>query len=116
MWRMNQNLRKWIVYNHRLQAFNALKYLILFVAQICGIIYYEGHIKVFKYLYYGLKVIGYGYKYFWDIYYDWGLFRGSTRKTRFLRDQTKYAPCFYYFSMVYNLFGLYSWAIVILLS
>lgn len=116
MWRMNQNLRKWLVYNHRLQAFNALKYFILFSAQICGIIYYEANLKAFKYVYYGLKVIGYAYKYFWDLYYDWGLFHGTTPKRRLLRDKIKYAPCFYYFSMVYNLFGLYSWAFILLLS
>ena len=56
------------------------------------------------------------YKYFWDLYYDWGLFHGSTPKTRLLRDQIKYSPFFYYFSMVYNLIGLYSWAIVILIG
>ena len=32
MWRMNQNLKKWLVYDHRLQAYNALKYLIFVVA------------------------------------------------------------------------------------
>ena len=115
MWRMNQNLRKWLVYDHRLQAFNALKYLILFLSMICSIIYYEAHIEAFKYLYYSLKAIGCAYKYCWDLYFDWGLFHGTTPKTRLLRDQIKYAPCFYYFAMVYNLIGLYSWAIAILI-
>lgn len=61
-------------------------------------------------------MIGYGYKYYWDLYYDWGLFHGTAPETRFLRDQMKYAPAFYYFSIVYNLIGLYSWAIVKLLA
>ena len=115
MFRMNQNLKKWLVYNHKLQAFNALKYLILLLAQVCSIIYYEAHIKSFKYLYYSLKSFGCLYKYFWDIYYDWGLFHGTNSKNRMLRSQTKYAPWFYYFSMFYDLVGLFSWALVILL-
>ena len=61
-------------------------------------------------------MFGYAYKFVWDIYYDWGLFHGKTKKTRYLRDQTKYKPCFYYFSMVFNLIGLYSWAIVMLIA
>lgn len=113
MWRMNQNLRKWLVYDHKLQAFNALKYFILMIASICAIIYYETDIKALKYLYYSLKTLGCAYKYFWDVYYDWGLFHGSRKDNKFLRNQMKYPPWFYYISIVYNLFGLYSWAICI---
>ena len=122
MWRMNQNLRKWLVYNHRLQAFNALKYFVLASSQVCAIIYYEGKIGSCKYLYYGLKAVGCAYKYFWDLYYDWGLLRGSRRQKdgqgghRLLRNELKYPPWFYYISMVYNLFGLYSWAIAIMIA
>ena len=86
MWRMNQNLKKWLVYNHRLQAYNALKYFILMLGPIASIIYYEANIKAFKYIYYILKVIGYAYKYFWDLYYDWGLFHRTKPGYRFLRD------------------------------
>lgn len=82
------------------------------MAQISAILYYEGEIGGFKYMYYGLKVLGCSYKYFWDLYYDWGLFHGTKPETRFLRDQMKYSKVFYYFSMVYNLFGLFSWAII----
>ena len=115
MWRMNQNLRKWLVYNHGLQAFNALKYCILMLSSVFAIIYYEAHIYEFKYLYYSFKVIGCLYKYCWDCYYDWGLFHGTMRQNRFLRDQTKLPSWFYYFSIVYNLIGLFSWALSILL-
>ena len=113
---MNQNLRKWLVYNHKLQAFNALKYFILMMASICSIIYYEAHIKAFKYLYYSLKAIGCTYKYCWDLYYDWGLFHGTKKNNRFLRDQMKYPPWFYYISIFYNLIGLFIWAIAIQLT
>ena len=139
MWRMNQNLKKWLVYNHRLQAFNALKYFMFIVPQICAIIYYEAHISAFKYLYYSLKIIACAYKYFWDVYYDWGLFHSKAPKSvagyssemgtssggagngysdgwPFLRSQIKYSPWFYYISMVYDLVGLYSWAISLLIS
>lgn len=115
MWRMNQNLRKWLVYNHGLQAFNALKYFILMLSSIFAIIYYEAQISELKYLYYTFKVIGCVYKYCWDCYYDWGLFHGTKRENRFLRDQTKFPGWFYYFSIVYNLIGLFSWTLSILL-
>ena len=75
--RMNQNLKKWLVYNHREQAFNALKYFFLVLGPVCAIIYYESHIKAFKYLYWTFKGIGSGFKVFWDFYFDWGLFRGT---------------------------------------
>ena len=78
---------------------------------ICSIIYYEAKIKPFKYIYYAFKTIGYGYKYFWDLYYDWGLFHRTKPGHRFLRDQMKYPAWVYYFSMIFNIFGLYSWAI-----
>lgn len=120
MWRMNQNLKKWLVYNHRLQAFNALKYFILIIASICGIIYYEFKIKVFSYLYYGIKAVGTAYKFYWDIHIDWGLFhKVKDEKTkevrRVLRQKMKYPAWFYYISMVFNFIGLYSWAISLLL-
>ena len=103
------------MYNHGLQAFNALKYAILMMSSIFAIIYYEWNISQFKYLYYSFKVAGCLYKYFWDCYYDWGLFHGSKKSNRFLRDQVKYPSWFYYFSIVYNLIGLFSWALSILL-
>ena len=85
------------------------------VSSIFAIIYYETQIIQFKYLYYSFKVIGCVYKYCWDCYYDWGLFHGTKRNNRFLRDQTKLPNWFYYFSILYNLIGLFSWAISLLL-
>lgn len=61
------------------------------------------------------------YKYFWDLKYDWGLFQITSKDDKggysklFLREQLKYPPWFYYISMVYDFFGLFSWAMAIVL-
>jgi len=110
---MNQNLKKWLVYNHREQAFNALKYFFLVLGPVCAIIYYESHIKAFKYLYWTFKGIGSGFKVFWDFYFDWGLFRGTKEHNRFLRDEMKFSPVFYYVCMVFDVFALFFWFLII---
>ena len=111
--RMQQNLKKWLVYDHGEQAFNALKYFFLVIGPVCAIVYYETHIKPFKYMYYTFKAIGSAFKVFWDFYFDWGLFRGTEEHNRFLRDEMKFAPAFYYTCMVFDVIGLFFWAIVI---
>lgn len=116
MFRMNQNLKKWLVYDHGEQAFNALKFFILMMAQIFAICYYETHIKNFKYMYYGFKFVGCTYKVFWDWHFDWGLFRGTKKSTpRFLRDKMKFQPWFYYCMMVFDVFALFFWVVIIFL-
>lgn len=113
---MNQNMRKWLYHKHGLQAFNALKYLLLALGPICYIFYNElpGHPKGFKYAYYTFKSIGTTYKLFWDFYFDWGLFRGTKPHNRFLRDEIKFSPTFYYVCMFIDVIGLYGWAFVIM--
>lgn len=111
-WRMNQNMRKWLVYGHKLQAWNALKYLILILGPVSYIIYAETHIKPFKKFYYVFKSIGTTYKMFWDFYFDWGLFRGTRKDNRLLRDDMKFHKGIYYLCMVINVCGLFFWAVV----
>lgn len=79
------------------------------------IIYNETHIKPFKYFYYVFKSVGTTYKMVWDFYFDWGLFRGTRKDNRFLRDNMKFPPYMYYICMFINVIGLYFWAFVILL-
>ena len=50
---------------------------------------------------------------YWDIIIDWGMFMGTKRKTRFIRDQTKFSKKFYYFAMVYNVVARFWWIISI---
>ena len=50
----------------------------------------------------------------WDFYFDWGLFRGTRKDNRFLRDNMKFSPMFYYVCMAIDIIGLYFWAFVIL--
>lgn len=114
-WRMNQNFKKWIVYGHKLQAWNALKYAILMMSPISYIIYNETGIKAFRYGYFIFKSIGYTYKLFWDLYFDWGLLRGTRKDNRLLRDNMKFSPQFYYICMLIDVIGLYFWVIVIYL-
>lgn len=111
MWRMNQNLRKWLVYGHKLQAWNVLKYFILMMGPIFYIMYNEipSKPKAFYYLYYICKATGMTYKLFWDIYIDWGLCRGTRPDNRLLRDNMKFSPGVYYFCMFFDVIGLYFW-------
>lgn len=108
-------MRKWLVYGHKLQAWNALKYFLLILGPICYIIYNEAHIKEFRWCYFFFKTVGTTYKLFWDFYFDWGLFRGTRKDNRLLRDETKFQPIFYYICMILNVIGLYFWVIVILM-
>ena len=75
--RFQQNLRKWLVYGHKLQAWNALKYVTLMLGPICLIIYLEFGTKGFFYGYIFWKIVSSTFKTFWDFYYDWGLLRGT---------------------------------------
>ena len=109
-------MKKWLVYDHNEQAFNALKFFFLMMAQIFAIIYYETHNKKFKYCYYSFKFIGCAYKVFWDWHFDWGLFRGTKKSTpRYLRDKMKFPPTFYYCMMIFDVIALYFWIVIIFL-
>ena len=110
-------MRKWLVYGHKLQAWNALKYVTLMLGPISLIIYLETGIggKLFFILYLFWKTVSSFYKLFWDFYYDWGLLRGTLGYNRLLRDKIKYHPAVYYICMVFDFFGLFFWAFVILL-
>lgn len=48
---------------------------------------------------------------YWDLYMDWGLFRGTRKNNRILRDKMKYAPSYYYFCMVLNTLLRFFWLI-----
>jgi hypothetical protein len=113
--RFNQNMRKWLVYGHKIQGWNALKYVTMMAGPISYIIYNETGIKPFKYGYFIFKSIGQTYKLVWDFYFDWGLFRGTRRDNWMLRDNMKFTPTFYYCCMVVDVIGLYFWIIIIVI-
>lgn len=48
---------------------------------------------------------------YWDFYWDWGLFRGTQKGNRILRDEIKYSPKFYYFAMVTNVILRFWWVL-----
>lgn len=105
LFRFNQNLKKWLYYGHTIQGWNALKYLFLMLGPISYIIYNETGITPFKYGYFTFKSIGMTYKLFWDLYIDWGLFRGTRRDNWMLRDNIKFSPIFYYICMIIDVIG-----------
>jgi hypothetical protein len=56
------------------------------------------------------------YSYFWDVYYDWGLWRNLNihGKHFLLRDELRYAPAaIYYVAMVLNAFLRINWIFLI---
>ena len=114
LWRFNQNMRKWLVYNHKLQKWNALKYFTLILGPLALVLYCETHSKFFYYNYYIWKSISSLFKVFWDFYFDWGLFRGTKSSNRLLRDNMKFSPQFYYLAMIFDVFGLFFWAVVVI--
>lgn len=61
------------------------------------------------------KTIGTLHKIYWDFVVDWGLFAEteSEKTPLFLRDKRKYSPSTYYLCMIYDIFGLFFWAIVL---
>lgn len=109
--RMCQNLKKWLWKGHGVQKWNVLKYFILICAQVSIIIYMQTHIKAFKYLYFVLKTAGTFFKIYWDFIIDWGLFSGTKEGNKWLRDETKFSPRFYYTCMAFDIFGLFFWVI-----
>lgn len=115
---MAQNLKKWLVKGHVLQKWNVLKYTWLTLAPICLVIYLETHVKGFKYAYYSLKTIGTCHKIYWDFFIDWGLFEARPKHSKTpwgLREKRKFPNWVYYSCMVYDVIGLFSWVIVIVL-
>ena len=118
--RLMMNGKKWLWYGQKLQVWNCWKCLGLMAGPITFIIYQEidTHPRrpdVLLYLFFTFRILGAAYKNFWDLYYDFGLFRGTRPDNRLLRDKMKFHPYFYYFAMFINTLGLYFWVIVILL-
>lgn len=114
---MAQNLKKWLWKGHGLQKWNVLKYFWLTMAPICLIVYLEAHDKRFKKAYYVFKIIGTCHKVCWDFRVDWGLFQArQNEKTPWgLRDKRSFSACTYYLCMLFDIFGLFFWAIVLYL-
>jgi hypothetical protein len=54
------------------------------------------------------------YSYVWDITMDWGLMRGTSAETRFLRERLKFPKRMYYFSMITNLLLRFSWVLTLM--
>ena len=81
------------------------------MAQTAVILYIETHEKKFLKLYLALKTIGTIFKIYWDFVVDWGLFSGTRPDNKWLRDETKFSPSFYYTCMVFNVFGLFIWLV-----
>lgn len=69
----------------------------------------ETHKPIFLTMYFLWKAIASVFKIFWDWYIDWGLFRGTRRDNRILRDQMKFSPKFYYCAMFFDVVGHLSW-------
>lgn len=103
--RFMQNMKKWLVYGHKLQAWNSLKFVLAISGPITLIIFITTHDHNVLWVYYGLKTVSTAMKIFWDIYIDWGLFRGTKPHNRFLRDNMKFSPAFYYCAMVFDFIG-----------
>jgi hypothetical protein len=51
----------------------------------------------------GINIFSTCYSYYWDLYMDWGFFRGGKKDPIFLRHKLLYPVPFYYFAAVTNL-------------
>jgi hypothetical protein len=111
--RTMQNLRKYWDEGDNLQLINAVKNLISGLAIIFAfvdsiLIKSLGTWNFMKIYWLIFITIGSHYKFIWDVYVDWGLFR-SIHKHPFLRRNLIFHPFWYYISMVYNLIIRFIW-------
>ena len=57
----------------------------------------------------GINIFSTCYSYYWDLYMDWGFFRGTGKDPKFLRHKLLYPVCFYYFAAATNLMMRAMW-------
>lgn len=110
---------------HPEQKWNVLKYAWFVSASVSLVCYCElttiangDEVKIkaakkYKYAYYTLKTIGTFHKVYWDWFVDWGLFAGTKKGLKMLRDDIRFKPWVYYVCMLYDLFGLFFWVLVL---
>jgi hypothetical protein len=89
---------------------NAGKYFTGLCVQAGGVLMslYNGDKKVF-WFFVVINIISTCYSYYWDLYMDWGFFRGRKRDPKFLRHKLIYPVNFYYFADITNLMMRLMW-------
>lgn len=110
-WRFWQCIYKFYNFKDFKQFVNSMKYASKFIPTIVVLL---GNKKKFGtdvtfWWYFGAELWATLFSLYWDFRWDWGMFIGTTRETRFIRDQTKFKKSFYYFCMVQNLVFRFWW-------
>ena len=110
-----QCIHKWFMASNKMQFINSCKYLCKFGPPLA---FYLGAAKKVDvdasfWFYFVAQMINTLFSLYWDFRWDWGMFIGTKRTTRFLRDQTKFSSKFYYFAMATNLIFRFWWIISI---
>lgn len=112
-WRMWQCWNMWWLRNNKVQLFNGFKYLSKLLPLLAWYLGSSKKIDEGK-SFWGFvlaQVIGTCYCIYWDYRWDWGMFIGTKPSTKYLRDQTKFSPNFYYFCMAQNFFFRWWWIV-----
>lgn len=92
------------------QFYNALKYISKMTPAIVAIsMKGKASDDTFWKCYLFAKIFSTMFVLIWDLYMDWGLFRGT--KNKILRDNIKFPPKFYYTCMVLNTFFRFYWVL-----
>jgi hypothetical protein len=109
-WRFWQCINKWYKHSNRMQLINSLKY---FSKMLPPIVYYAGASNKVGpnsfYLFMCMQIIQTTFCCYWDFRWDWGLFIGTKKNTKYLRDEMKFPPNFYYTCMALNLVFRFWW-------
>lgn len=110
-----QCIHKWFTAANKMQLVNSGKYLSKFGPPLA---FYLGAAKKVDvdssfWIYFAAQMFQTLFCMYWDFRWDWGMFIGTKKKTRFIRDQTKFSKKFYYFAMLSNFIFRFWWLLSI---
>jgi len=108
-----QCLRRYYTTKHRENLFNALKYLLSFVAHVFGALHanfqwYENKWEGARVAWFCIAIISTIYLFYWDVAKDWGLLQPGS-KHFLLRKTITFPPWVYYGAIILDCFGRFLW-------
>ena len=110
-WRFLQCLKKWWVTGNRLQLINAGKYTARWLPAVL-LKFYGWKMKIGEpgfWPAFFMMLFATEFALTWDFLMDWGLFRTHAPGRKYLRDNMKYSPRFYYTVMILNTIFRHWW-------
>lgn len=108
-----QCINKWKNSGNKMQLINSCKYLSKFgppIAFYLGASKKVGQSSSF-WAFFLAQLVTTLFCLYWDFRWDWGMFIGTQKNNRFLRDQIKFSPRYYYTCMVINTIIRFWWLI-----